>query len=212
VFENQQLKPLKVKVELNFIILILLFFNFTPNQNKHMKKLLLAAALALGCYGANAQSWGIKGGVNFANLTGDGDGNLNVLTSFHAGLLYEIHVVDIFSIQPELLYSVQGAKIKGGSDNEIKLNYFSVPVVAKLYLTDGFNIQAGPQFGMLLSESDNFKSYNSNTFDFGVAAGLEFFITDGLFAQARYYAGTQEVAQNADLKNTTVQVSLGFIF
>jgi len=176
-----------------------------------MKKILLTALLILGGFSAQAQ-WGIKGGLNFANLKGDSDGNLNVLTQFHIGAVYEISVIDPFSIQPELLYSVQGAKVKGTYGDDIKLNYFSVPVMAKIYLTDGFNIHGGPQFGMLLSESDSFSPYNSKTFDFGFAGGLEFFVTDGLFIQGRYYGGTNKISGNTDLKNTTVQLSLGYMF
>lgn len=175
-----------------------------------MKKFLLAAVFACCGFGAaHAQSFGIKGGFNFANLSGDSANDFNVLTSFHVGGLYEVRLLDYLSVQPELLYSVQGAKVQ---DEEIKLNYFTVPVMLKIYLNGNFNIQAGPQLGMLLSESDNFAPYKSETFDFGFAGGLEFFITEGLFAQARYYAGTKEVAENARLKNNVVSLSLGYIF
>ena len=153
--------------------------------------------------------FGIKGGLNFANLKGGHTDNFNVLTSWHLGLVYEKHITKAFSFQPEFLYSVQGAKIK---DDEIKLNYFNVPLMLKIYLGDGFNIQAGPQLGMLVSESDNFAPYKSETFDFGFTGGLEFFISDGFFVQARYYSGTKEVSGNTDLKNTVVTASLGYMF
>ncbi len=174
-----------------------------------MRKIVLTVLLTLTGIGMQAQGFGLKGGFNFSNLTGDNTENFNVYSGFHVGVLYEIGLLDHVSIQPELLYSVQGAKRK---NDEIKLNYFTVPAVLKLYLNDGFNIQAGPQFGMLLSESDNFEAFKSKTFDFGFTGGIEFFVTDGLFVQARYYYGTKEVSGNTDISNRVVQASLGYIF
>jgi hypothetical protein len=175
-----------------------------------MKKFLLTAAFAMfGFSTMQSQSFGIKGGVNFANLSGDGANDFNVLTNFHVGALYEVQLLDFLSLQPELIYSVQGAKVQ---QDEIKLNYFTVPLMLKIYLNGNFNIQAGPQFSMLINESDNFAPFKSETFDFGFTGGLEFFVTEGLFVQARYYAGTKEVTELANLKNRVVSVSLGYIF
>lgn len=174
-----------------------------------MKRFLLTAAVALCCYVNASAQFGIKAGLNFANLKGSGSEDFNVLTNFHIGGLYEARVFDHVYVQPELLYSVQGAKV---DSEEIKLNYFTVPLLLKIYLNGNFNIQAGPQFSMLLSESDNFKPYNSETFDFGFTGGLEFFVTDDFFIQARYYGGSKEVSGNTDLKNTVVSASLGFVF
>lgn len=157
---------------------------------------------------AHAQ-FGAKVGFNFTNFRGDSSDHFNVLTSYHVGALYENHFGKHISLQPELLYSVQGAKI---DDEKIKLGYFNVPLMVKIYPTSGFNIQAGPQFGMLINESDNFKPYNSETFDFSLAAGIEFFATDTIFLQARYVSGTKNVSGNTDIKNAVVQASVGIMF
>ncbi|MXN89931.1 outer membrane beta-barrel protein [Flavobacterium sp. Sd200] len=174
-----------------------------------MKKIVLIVLLAFTGITMQAQAFGVKGGFNFSNLKGSGTEDFNVHTSFHVGVLYEIEVFDFFKVQPEILYSQQGAKTR---TDDIKLNYFTVPVLAKLYITDGFNVQAGPQFSMLLNESDNFEAYKSETFDFGFTGGLEFFINKGLFVQARYYWGTTEVSGVRDIKNRVVQASLGYVF
>lgn len=173
-----------------------------------MNKIVAATLFVFLSCTVQAQ-FGIKAGLNFANLKGNADADFNTLTNFHIGGVYEVSIFDHLSLQPELVYSVQGAKV---DDEELKLNYFNVPVLLKFYLNDGFNIHAGPQMGMLLSESDYFERFDTNTFDFGFTGGLEFFISDGLFAQARYYAGTNQVIDNPDLKNTMIQVSLGYVF
>lgn len=174
-----------------------------------MKRFFAAAALIAGCLCSQAQDLGIKAGVNFSNFGGGDADGFNVLTGFHAGIFTEVQLLKHLSFQPELLYSKQGAKRQ---DAEYELNYLNVPAVFKLYLNEGFNIQAGPQFGLLISESDNFNGFNSKTYDLGVALGAEFYIADGLFVQGRYIYGTSSVSSERDIKNTGIQVSLGYQF
>lgn len=174
-----------------------------------MKKFLFAAAFILCGFASVHAQFGIKGGLNFANLKGNSTEDFNVLTSFHVGALYEAYIFDHVYVQPEFLYSVQGAKV---NDEEIKLNYFTVPVLLKVYLTGDLNLQVGPQMAMLINESDNFEPYKSETFDFGFTVGIEFFVSSGIFIQARYYGGTTEVSGVSNLKNNVVSASLGFVF
>ena len=173
-----------------------------------MNKFLLTIAALASTFAMQAQ-FGIKGGLNFSNFRGDASDEFNVSTNWHLGVLYEAEITSRFSFQPELLYSVMGAE---NDDRDYKLGYFSVPLMLKLYPTDGFNIQVGPQLGMLVNESDNFDGFDSETFDFGLAAGLEFFLTNNLFIQARYYSGSKRVSENVDLKNTAVTASIGLMF
>lgn len=173
-----------------------------------MNRFLLTVA-ALICGITMQAQFGVKGGLNFSNFRGDASDNFDVATNWHVGVVYDSEITSYLSIQPELLYGVMGAEI---DDNKIKLGYFSVPVMLKIYPTQGFNIQLGPQFGMLVNESDNFDAFKSETFDFGLAAGLEFFLTNNLFIQARYYSGSKKVSDNVDIKNTAVTASIGLMF
>lgn len=175
-----------------------------------MRKILLTAALILGCCTlSNAQAYGLKAGVNFASFRGDNSKDFNVLIGWQAGGVAELEIFDHLSVQAEFLYSTQGAKTK---THDYELNYLTLPVVAKIYLTDSFNIQGGPQFGLLISESDNVDALQSNTYDFGVVGGLEFFVANGLFIQARYNAGLSRLSDNSDLKNSVVSLGLGYMF
>lgn len=175
-----------------------------------MKKLLLVALMFTGCITvSNAQAFGLKAGLNFANFGGNDADDFNVLTGFHGGLVAEMHLLDALSIQPEFLYSVQGAETK---TEKFKLNYINVPVMLKLYFTDSFNVHAGPQVGILISESDSFTPYESKTYDFGLAAGIEFFFADNFSVQARYTAGQAKVSDKAELKNSVAQLSLCYMF
>ncbi|SFW67435.1 Outer membrane protein beta-barrel domain-containing protein [Sinomicrobium oceani] len=175
-----------------------------------MKKIILVimAVVGVSVY-SNAQSlhFGAKGGVNFASLSGDDADGADGRTGFHIGLLAELGLTDKFSIQPEVLYSAQGAKI---SDADLNLDYVNIPVLAKYYLTDGLSIQAGPQFG--LNVKDDWEGFDTNakSFEMSGAVGLEYKI-GSFFAQGRYNFGLSDVTDQ-NVKNSVFQLSVGFLF
>lgn len=185
-----------------------------------MKKLLLAAFLFMATSTAiHAQllKIGVKAGVNFASQTGDAFPEQNIdkdgITSFHAGLVAEVKLLEKFSIQPELLYSTQGATYKNAvSEFKNELGYLSIPVMAKIYLTKSFSLEVGPQASFLLSEKNDFDVKNAETFDFALNAGLGLKITESIFVQGRYGIGLTEASKTADIKNSVVQLSAGFMF
>ncbi len=187
-----------------------------------MKKTILITAL-LFVFSINAQAqlvrFGIKAGLNFANQTGtnitvnSGNYNKDAITSYHAGLLAEIKLTEGFSVQPELLYSTQGATYKyAATEFTNELGYLSIPVLAKFHLNKVISLDLGPQASFLLSEKKQFDVKEANTFDFGIAGGLGFNITKSLFIQGRYVLGLTDASKDAQIKNSVVQVSAGFLF
>jgi opacity protein-like surface antigen len=186
-----------------------------------MKKILLAVVLFIAASTASQAQlvkFGVKAGVNFANQTGDAslegvEFDKEGITSYHAGLVAEIKLLDKFAVQPELLYSTVGANYKNaGEEFKNELGYISIPVMAKFYLTDSFSLEVGPQASFLLSEKNDFDVENGETFEFGVNAGLGFKLTENFFVQGRYGLGLTEASKDADVKNSTVQFSVGFLF
>ena len=188
-----------------------------------MKKIILAAVLFMATSAtiqAQLLKIGVKAGVNFANQTGDAsfDGisvDKEGITSYHAGLVAEIKLLEKFSIQPELLYSTTGASYKFddvSEDIKNELGYISIPVMAKFYLSKSFSLELGPQASFLVSEKNDFDVKNGETFEFGVNAGLGFKITENIFVQGRYGLGLTEASKNADVKNSVFQISAGFMF
>lgn len=95
-----------------------------------MKKIFLCAAvISLMSFGAMAQSktspnrggFIIKGGVNFANISVTDNGRVdqaNNLTSFHAGIGYDVPLSDFFSLQPGLIFTGKGAKTQLGDETD----------------------------------------------------------------------------------------------
>ena len=177
---------------------------------------LILLVLGTGLSQAQMLKFGLKGGVNFANYTGGEISGVDfkTITSYHAGLVVELKVFENFAIQPELLYSTQGSELKGFGDQiKNELGYLSVPVLAKFYLTSNkLSLELGPQASVLVSERNEVDTNDTNSFDFGLAGGLSYKITNGLFVSGRYVAGLTEAKQDADVKNSLIQFSVGYLF
>ncbi|HRA74150.1 MAG TPA: porin family protein [Flavobacterium sp.] len=178
------------------------------------KSILVITLLFVLSFSAKAQllQIGAKAGLNYANFSGT-EIQTDAITSYHAGLIAEIKLLDKFAIQPELLYTTQGATYNTAlGDFKNELGYIAIPVLAKIYLSKSFSLELGPQASFLLSEKNDFDVNNANTFDFAVDAGLSFKITKNIFVQGRYVLGLTEVSSNAEAKNSVLQFSAGLMF
>ena len=207
------------------------------NKYSVMKKVILSYLLGLfAIIGANAQAdselvqIGVKGGVNFATVTGDGFESPDSRTSFNAGFVAEIPFSERFSIQPEVLYSGQGFDVKRfDQDNfldndenvEYLLDYIQIPILAKIYLVKGLNVQAGPQIGFKINEeidyqpnddAGDFDLDETEDIDISLAAGVEYKFDGGFFIQGRYNYGFTELIKDYDVHNSVFQVGVGFMF
>lgn len=185
-----------------------------------MKKVLLTVSVF--CFAtvvAFAQmSGGAKAGLNLANIGGDDAGDTDMRVGFHVGGYLNFGISDAFSIQPELLFNSVGTKFTDGDgDVSYALNYISVPVMFKYNVTETFNIQAGPQLGILASAKAKFDGgdadikdqFKSTDFGFNLGLGLDF----GKFnAAARYSLGLSSIVDtdNVDVKNNVIQISVGY--
>lgn len=180
-----------------------------------MKKTILVTAFMLVLtFNLQAQllQIGVKAGLNYANFS-DTSIQTDAITSYHAGLIAEIKLLDKFAIQPELLYTTQGATYNTAlGDFKNELGYIAIPVLAKIYLSKSFSLELGPQASFLLSEKSEFDVNDANTFDFALAGGLGFKITKNIFINGRYILGLTEVSSNADAKNSVLQLSAGLMF
>jgi hypothetical protein len=188
-----------------------------------MKKLIIFAVLVVfGNATGSAQDivFGAKAGLNLATLQPDLTDPATRI-SFHFGGMVEIPIMDAFSVQPELLYSGQGVKDKSDDDEVVRLNYLTLPVLAKYYVANNLSIEAGPQFGFLLSaereddgETTDIKDISKST-DIGFALGLGYELESGLNFGLRYYFGSDinEIEEDPNkISNRAFQISLGYFF
>lgn len=178
-----------------------------------MKKVIaFAFLLFFGTLTINAQKvrLGVKAGINFSNI--DGETNMKTKTGLHFGGILEINTSRNFFLQPEFLYSSQGAKANGKGAVDIDYKYLSVPVVGKFYvIQDVLSLEAGPQFSFLIK--DDITKSNQSTFDFAVLGGLGINFTDNVFGQARYVVGITDTKDDTKITNNKVlQFSVGYRF
>jgi len=196
-----------------------------------MKKITLSiiAVLAFGFTNAQETKFGVKAGLNIANLGGDME-DAKSLVGFHVGGFAEFKLSEKFAIQPELLYSAQGAKGEYSEEGESieltqNLGYLNIPVMAKFYVAEGFSLEAGPQIGFLLNakekgeyegvslEVDNKDEFKS--IDFGVNFGAGYDFTENLSAGLRYNLGLSNVYEDSDdykVNNSVFSISVGYKF
>lgn len=185
-----------------------------------MKKIMLTllglVAISTTAVAQQEVKFGPKAGVNFATLNGKDAKEAKMQIGFHIGAFAEIKFNDKFAIQPEILYSAQGAKgdetkqemgVSAAVQGTLKTSYINVPIMAKYYVTPNFAVEAGPYVGFLMkAESEatvemmgmslggkyDVKSA-SNTVDFGVGAGASFNLDNGFFLGARYNLGLSNI-------------------
>lgn len=202
-----------------------------------MKKLILSAmaVFAFGYVSAQEVSFGAKAGLNIANLSGDIE-DTESLMGFHVGAFAEIQFSERFSFQPELLYSMQGAKTEESEmgatmESKLKLGYLNVPLMFKFYAAESFFIEAGPQVGFLMSAKADWEMSGGGvnlsgdedvkdeykSIDVGLNFGLGYNFTENLSVGARYNLGLSNIADVEDsddfkMNNSVIQVSVGYRF
>ncbi len=207
-----------------------------------MKKVIsILSFCILSIYHLSAQkiSFGVKAGVNQVTLNGELD--FESLTSFHAGITSEFFITDKFSVQPELVYSNQGASSEAftespflftfDSQSDFKLSYLNIPILSKFYITKNLSIEGGPQFGLLLSakeevllnvhrennirtfERENDVKERFKTIDLALALGINYKWIKGFDMGLRYNLGLSNVFEtDPDLQNRVLQAYIGYRF
>jgi hypothetical protein len=126
---------------------------------KMSKKLVLFVLAAGAFFTSNAQfQFGVKAGANFATQSGGDAGDAKTLVGVNFGAFVKLPMAPGLSLQPELMYSGQGAHydVPNGTLNE-HANYINIPVLLKFSHGSGFYAETGPQFGFLVSATSKVK-------------------------------------------------------
>lgn len=193
-----------------------------------MKKLfliLLASAGISSAAHAQGARLGLKIDTSLSNFVGeDADGASNKF-GINGGFVAELGITDNFAIQPEVIFSMKGAKIDE-FDARYNQNYVDVPVLLKVK-ANGLFFQAGPQVGLLIDSKvkNDAVAVNSagvfKTIDFGYVAGLGYELSSGPMIGLRYNGGISKVYKKEDqvrasdlpeVRNSVFQLYVGFLF
>lgn len=183
-----------------------------------MKFLIVMIAAVMITSAASAQhnssprgkvNLGVKAGINLYKINSDDNTVYDQITGFHLGLIGHIHLNSQWAVQPELVFSGQGAK-SGGIEH--KLDYINVPLLLQYMFDNGFRLQAGPQLGLLV-RADNKNDLNS--IDLGVGMGVSYVVpSTGFGLDVRYNHGLSNINKNDAVKafNRGVQLGVFYIF
>ena len=196
--------------------------------------LLFSATYLIAC--AQFIGVGVRGGMNFANVSLNTSGstptpNADGKLGYQAAGIVEFGFNKLFSIAPEIIYSVQGFKESATTltpEINYNLNYIQVPVLARLSL--GFKVgriflNAGPQLGLRTSAKaiasgfpDTDISSRIKSTDFGIVFGGGAALNAGpgaIFTDIRYTLGLTNInatSSGVEAKNGVFTISLGYMF
>jgi hypothetical protein len=195
--------------------------------------------------GANISTWQGETMQSLSSLLDATNGSVSTQSrmGFHAGAYTSIQFGDRFALEPGLQYSLKGAEMTGRLTGQsgifdllnanarfrVESHYIEMPVLAKVYLTEGLHIFAGPQVAYLVDNKVNarasvlgFSALNrtfdiNNGFqkwDFSGVAGVGYKFTNGVNVMAAYDYGFQRLDENQNFNtyNRAFKFSLGYEF
>lgn len=186
-----------------------------------MKKIILAALLAISTLTASAQAdagtFSIvpQVGVNFANTTGNADTKVGFL----AGVEGVYQASDMWAISVGAFYANEGAKPKG-ADAKWNINNLNIPILANCYVASGLAVKLGVQPAINLSSKLEDVDMKELTKGFAVSipVGLSYEFSN-VVLDARYNIGVTDMFKTdiinqhiESAKNNTVQITIGYKF
>ena len=159
-----------------------------------MKKLFVIAALFVSMAAANAQQFGVIGGLNLTKMDGTANSaDDKAMTLFNAGVLYKIDLGAGFAVQPTLTYQTKGAAVDQGNSitSTTKTGFAELSVGAQwgpdllafrpyLFVEPyvGYGVTGTEKIGWSSLSEDLLKQYSTalsnakNKLEYGVGAGL----------------------------------------
>lgn len=183
---------------------------------------------------------GLKGGLNYGKYVPNQDStDYKYQLGFYIGGFYKIQMEGKWQFQPELLFALQGSKINtkdnpltdfngnplpytGTFDFEYEMYELtiSIPLPLKLYVSNKFYIESGPQFGFiidrnttssqfLLDGNDNsFVKQDGDNFDFGVCLGTGYDVSKNISLNLRAFSGL--IKRDSDVKLFVLNIGMEY--
>lgn len=166
-----------------------------------MKKTIIFVASLFLLFTAKSQDvhFGVKGGLNVSQLHFRDNISSESKVGLNLGILAHIHTTSkTWAIQPELFYSMEGARNVDNSGIDYNLNYLNLPVLLQYMFENGFRLEGGPQIGFLLSANTkgggvtvDDKGFKSTAFS--IPLGVGYLTSSGWGIDARYVFGLSDI-------------------
>jgi len=213
-------------------------------EDKIMKKfgigflILILCLLSFPFYAQAAIGFGVKAGMNYANISGpESENEWENRMALVAGAFFTFNVGKIFALQPEILYSQKGLKWDEQFQFEGKdfkattyMDYLDIAALAKVFIpvtsNSAFriNLFAGPYVGLKLrgklkyewggeSAERDLEDLKSQDVGLVFGGGFDFAVGSGrLSVDARYGMSLSSISKVEDMKNQVFSVLLGYSF
>jgi hypothetical protein len=178
-----------------------------------MKKMMMIAAMMIAAVTVKAQQAGetfLKPmvGATLATVTNNGN---DMKFGLVAGAELGHMISDQFGLSVGALYTQQGGKNSGVKST---LEYINVPVLANLYVAQGFALKAGVQLGILLkakTEDVDVKDICKST-AFAIPVGISYEFSN-VVLDFRYNIGATKVNKEGDAqRGDLLQLTVGYKF
>jgi hypothetical protein len=201
-------------------------------------KLLSFLLILIIPYNIYAQ-FGVKAGLNFANVSKVESISNSSRSGFHVGVFLAPYSKKILSSRTELIFSRQGYNYKSSTNSgNVNLDYIMLPQLMGINITKYVQIQLGGQIAFLVNASVDSSSGTSsgsgasimnlyNKFDYGYGGGLEIHPLKGLLIGARVNISLGNLYKDilsgqpgtmpsfipkVDVKNNLFQIFIGWTF
>lgn len=188
-----------------------------------MKKLIVAVIIMFIGTTAFSQGididLGIKAGGNFSNMRNISSISPKYRIGLEAGAFAGITFSERIGVQADVLYSEEGAILSKGN---FDLTYVRIPVVLKYYIVPGehFNLQIGPQFGILIEDNINVligdveQKFNGSDSEISGIFGAGYDLPGGFQIEGRMHLGFSSVIDDprANPRLKYFSLSLGYSF
>jgi len=176
---------------------------------------------------------GIKGGLNFANVTNAAGFNNSSRTGYMVGAYFAPGAKKLLSFRSELMLSRQGYNYKTATNTgNVNLDYLLLPQLINIKFSKLVQVQAGGLVAFLLNSNVDSTGSGKGSlfdyfkrFDYGVAGGVEIFPFKGFFVGGRINVSLAKANEEApiggswpnfiprpNIKNNVVQVYTGWRF
>lgn len=183
--------------------------------------------------------FGIKGGLNFANVTNAESINSSSQTGFMGGIFLAPPSQGVLGFRSEVMYSRQGFNFETSTNTgNVNLDYILLPQLTTINIGKVVSLMLGFQMAFLINAEEKSSDSSSgnpaedimeyyNRFDYGAAGGIEVYPFKGLLIGGRanisfgklmkdpesYSSGSApSMVPDVDLKNNVVQLYVGYRF
>jgi hypothetical protein len=143
---------------------------------------------------------GIKAGLNISKFT---NSEMSSKKDFYLGGLLNIKFNKIFTLQPELIYSKQGAlrmnydPMVSNQKVAYSIDYLSLGAISQFTIGNGFHFVVGPSLDFKVADNFN-ENYADDPigFDLAFVGGVGYSFPNGLSLDARFKQGLVDIFGN----------------